>query len=1244
MPQPIDNIDLEFLSDTERDLILEVLRRDEELRQAEEQRIRKLKTELLEIKRKGAKRGSQRYSQRSCARCHGSLSLLAFSSNQCSHCRHLVCGKCRTSLADGSWLCTVCFKESDLRKSTGDWFYNLRVNRFSTTPGHELVRSSLRKRPPLKNYVTMGDVLLKQSESSRGPPVPVPRQKVGAIGNRPSSENSGSLNSLASFETKDGPLSEYSGSIASTSSYERKGIDGLFKPSQSDTESAEIFSLTSSKTGTESGRVTPDLSKRAILPPNYNQSSGTLLPDAVSEIKQAAPSQEFDVDKLFKKSVKRVQNSPDVVNSGPDGCDQPDSSEFSGDTKVPEIKQVIPNPQFDVDKQFEKRVEHIENPPEDVKYELDVCDQSNTYESLMDFKSQVFNSQVLEIKQATPNLEFDIEKLKEGIKNIEKPPEYVNDELDVYDQYPLYESLNDIKSQFDQGFDTQVPEIKRAIPNPEFDLDIKSIKNIENPEYVNLELDVCDESHTYESLYDIKSQLVQGLDTQVPEIDQTSPNPEFRVETNVQPVESSPECVNYGLDVCVQSSTYVSQEEIESTIIQGLVRQVPEIKRAVPNPEFDLDIKSVKNIENPEYANLELDVCDESHTYESLYEIKSQLVQGLDTQVPEIDQTIPNPEFRVETNVQPVESPPECLNYGLDVCIQSSTYVSQEEIESTIIQGLDRQVSEKNQVSASPQFDVDELYTKCVKHVEEPPESVKHGLDSCDQTVTHAVPVAVKRQFPQGSDMQVPEIKQASPQPEFNVEQECIKNIENPPECVKYEPDVCDRPGSFKRPVPAKRHFLQGLETQVPDIKHVCPSPELDAKKLFKRSVTRTQNPPEHQSALDLHENRDTLVIPMGNRSQSVPDLEMQEAEEEDIDSLVDNHLSAMASSSSRSTSMTSIYSGSGDNFSLDIRGEVIFTMYYDDDNQSLQVLIKECRKLTFGDTVRQTTNPYVKCYLLPDKSRQSKRKTTIKRHTCDPVYEETFKYSIRRNQLLTRSMLISVWHHGHLSSNPFLGEVEIALDCYDLDSRMEECMALMTKAPCCIPATAFNQFKGELVISLKYVTPKGPQMQKTKSFSLIPPGKKVVEVAGGELHVLIKEAKNLIAMKGTGGTSDSFVKGYLFPSKSKTNKRKTPVVKKNLNPHYGHTFVYKELTLDQLKTMCLELTVWDKEPMLSNEFLGGVRLSSGEGSVKIGNNNVGMDSVGEEVSLWQKMMQYPDSWAEGSLPLRTTMRKKKDK
>lgn len=45
-------------------------------------------------------------------------------------------------------------------------------------------------------------------------------------------------------------------------------------------------------------------------------------------------------------------------------------------------------------------------------------------------------------------------------------------------------------------------------------------------------------------------------------------------------------------------------------------------------------------------------------------------------------------------------------------------------------------------------------------------------------------------------------------------------------------------------------------------------------------------------------------------------------------------------------------------------------------------------------------------------------------------------------------------------------------------------------------------------------------------------------------------------------------------------------------------------------------------------------------GRVLIGKEEVEMDSVGEEVSLWEKMMQYPGSWAEGTLPLRSTMNK----
>ncbi|CAL8356162.1 unnamed protein product [Merluccius merluccius] len=377
----------------------------------------------------------------------------------------------------------------------------------------------------------------------------------------------------------------------------------------------------------------------------------------------------------------------------------------------------------------------------------------------------------------------------------------------------------------------------------------------------------------------------------------------------------------------------------------------------------------------------------------------------------------------------------------------------------------------------------------------------------------------------------------------------------------------------------------------------------------------------------------------MGHRSYSVPGLDIQDEEDEDIDNLVIMHKKTAASSAcSRRSSLNtlgstmSIYSEAGDYDSVDVSGEIVYSVKYDEHTQSLVVFIKECHDLAYGDAARRHCNPYVKCYLLPEKSRQSKRKTKIKRNTVDPVFNETLKYSVSRLQLLGRSLGIAVWHSGRLSRNAFLGEVMVSLDVRDLDAPQEECVALMAKTGSLALASAFAQYKGELVISLKYVTPKKPKTSIR--------GKKANAEEEGELHVLIKEAKSLVAMKA-GATSDPFVKGYLLPANVKSTRRKTPVVKKNLNPHFDHTFVYKELSLALLRDMCLELTVWDREAMSSNEFMGGVRLSTGTGTSTVGKDSVEMDSVGEEVSIWEKMMQYPDSWAEGTLPLRSTMGKK---
>ncbi|KFQ97154.1 Synaptotagmin-like 4, partial [Nipponia nippon] len=374
----------------------------------------------------------------------------------------------------------------------------------------------------------------------------------------------------------------------------------------------------------------------------------------------------------------------------------------------------------------------------------------------------------------------------------------------------------------------------------------------------------------------------------------------------------------------------------------------------------------------------------------------------------------------------------------------------------------------------------------------------------------------------------------------------------------------------------------------------------------------------------------------LGDRSKSVPGLNTElEEEEEDIDNLVEIHRQRVARGSMRSGtssstlgSMVSIYSEAGDFGNVAVTGGISFSLSYEQKTQTLFIHVKECRQLAYGDEGKKRSNPYVKTYLLPDKSRQGKRKTTIKRNTVNPLYNELLKYEINKSILLARTLQFSVWHHDRFGRNTFLGEVEVPLDAWNFESHLEEFLPLHGKTGA--DAAGLHQYKGELVVSMKYIlSSKHPGAGN---------GRKGKTGEGGELQVWIKEAKNLTAAK-SGGTSDSFVKGYLLPHKNKASKRKTPVVKKTLNPHYNHTFVYNGINPEDLQHICLELTVWDREPLSSNDFLGGVRLGVGNG-MSNGQAVDWMDSTGEELNLWQKMRQYPGSWAEGTLQLRSTMAK----
>lgn len=141
-------INLSFLLDHEKEMILGVLKRDEYLKKVEDKRIRKLKNELLEAKRRSGK--TQQDTSRVCVHCQRNLGLIFDRGDPCQACSLRVCSECRVSGLDGSWKCTVCAKVAQLRIVTGEWFFEEKAKRFkqANVLGTDVVRQSILRRNP----------------------------------------------------------------------------------------------------------------------------------------------------------------------------------------------------------------------------------------------------------------------------------------------------------------------------------------------------------------------------------------------------------------------------------------------------------------------------------------------------------------------------------------------------------------------------------------------------------------------------------------------------------------------------------------------------------------------------------------------------------------------------------------------------------------------------------------------------------------------------------------------------------------------------------------------------------------------------------------------------------------------------------------------------------------------------------------------------------------------------------------
>ncbi|NXD28428.1 SYTL1 protein, partial [Spelaeornis formosus] len=291
------------------------------------------------------------------------------------------------------------------------------------------------------------------------------------------------------------------------------------------------------------------------------------------------------------------------------------------------------------------------------------------------------------------------------------------------------------------------------------------------------------------------------------------------------------------------------------------------------------------------------------------------------------------------------------------------------------------------------------------------------------------------------------------------------------------------------------------------------------------------------------------------------------------------------------------------------VRGSVQFSLRYHAPRKELQVHVLRCREL--AEAKKQRSDPYIKTYLLPDKSNRSKRKTAVRKRSLDPIFNETLKYKLEERDLQGRTLNLSVWHHDSLGRNLFLGEVEVALGTWDWANTRPEWFSLQPRGPV--------GSRGGVLTRQGAPDPSGPLAGRD-----MPPT--------GELHIWVKDAQSLVPLQS--GTVDASVQCYVLPDDSKASRQKTRVVKRSLNPLFNHTMVYDGFQAKDLAEACAEFTLWHHEAF-SRRQLGGVRLSLGTGS-SYGLPVGWMDSTVEEQGVWEQLLQQPGRWVEALLPLRT--------
>ncbi|CAK9804677.1 SYT9 [Anthophora plagiata] len=275
-------------------------------------------------------------------------------------------------------------------------------------------------------------------------------------------------------------------------------------------------------------------------------------------------------------------------------------------------------------------------------------------------------------------------------------------------------------------------------------------------------------------------------------------------------------------------------------------------------------------------------------------------------------------------------------------------------------------------------------------------------------------------------------------------------------------------------------------------------------------------------------------------------------------------------------------------NGAMECAGKLHFALRYEKEIESLVIKILEARDLPVKDATG-SSDPYVKVYLSPDRKKMYETRVHLK--NLNPVFNETFIFSVAYEDLRDRCLEFSVYDFDRFSQNDLIGKVILRdlLDYTDLEQELEYTMDILCAMPDKVDL-------GKLMLSLCYLP------------------------TAGRLTVTVIKARNLKAMDIT-GSSDPYVKVDLLCQGKRIKKQKTTVRKKTLFPVYNEILVF-DVPAENIEDVSLIVKVIDYDRIGSNELMGCTAI--GSGFVGIGHEQwlKMLDNPRKPVTQWYPLME----------------------